>query len=209
MSLIPSIISSDHRQYAIATARNREPILAVLQRILPETGLLLEIAAGSGQHAAYFAPYFPKLTWQPSEPNLESRASIAAWVVHANAGNLNLPIDLDVSTDPWPISKANAIFSSNLIHIAPWDCCLRLMAGAGQILEPQGVLILYGPFIRNDKQTAPSNIHFDISLKQRNPCWGIRDLDQVTKVAKSCGLDFSEIVEMPSNNLTIILKKQI
>jgi hypothetical protein len=205
--VIPILSSSDNRQYAPATERNRGPILAVLQRVLPETGLLLEIAAGSGQHAAYFAPYFPGLIWQPSEPDPDGRASITAWIEHANSDNLKLPIDLDATIDPWPLSNADAIFSSNMIHIAPWECCLGLMAGAGRILGPLGVLILYGPFMRGGKHTSQSNAQFDNSLKERDPAWGIRDLDTVTKVAKSCGLVCSEVVEMPANNLTVVLKR--
>jgi hypothetical protein len=200
-------LSPDYLQYAPATERNSEPILTILQKILPQSGLLLEIAAGSGQHAAYFAPYFPRLTWQPSEPDPDCRASIAAWIGHVNAENINMPIDLDVTSFPWPISKADAIFSSNMIHITNWECCLGLMAGAGQILNPLGVLVLYGPFLLDGKETALSNVQFDNSLKKRNPNWGIRNLDKISRAAKACGLVCSDIIEMPANNLIVVLKK--
>ena len=197
----------DYRQYAPASERNSKPILSVLQNILPQSGLLLEIASGSGQHAAYFAPYFPGLTWQPSEPDADSRASITSWIKHIKAENINMPIDLDVTSFPWPISEADVIFSSNMIHITRWKCCLALMAGAGQILKPQGVLILYGPFLMDGKKTALSNIQFDNSLKKRNPDWGIRNLKKVYAAARDYGLACSEIFEMPANNLMVILKK--
>ena len=207
MTKVPCTPSPDYRQHAPSTEQNKKPILAVLRRVLPETGLLLEIAAGSGQHATYFAPYFPSLTWQPSEPDTDSRASIKAWIEHVSTGNCNLPIDLDVTSNPWPLSNVDAIFSSNMIHITPWECCTSLLAGAGKILGPLGVLILYGPFMRGGKHTAYSNSQFDNSLKKRDPAWGIRDLDEVAEVAKSFGLACSEVVEMPANNLAMILKK--
>ena len=199
---------SDRRQHSPSSERNRDPILAVLKRVLPETGVLLEIAAGSGHHAAYFAPRFPGLTWQPTEPDPDGRASITAWVEHTNAANLRPPLDLDVTGDPWPVTEADAVFSANMIHIAPWQCCQGLMAGAGRILGPAGVLVLYGPFMRSGEHTAPSNAQFDASLKSRDASWGIRDLDDVTACAKACELALQEIVDMPANNLTVIFKRQ-
>ncbi len=199
---------ADRRQPSPSSERNRDPILAVLQRILPETGLVLEIAAGSGHHAAYFAPRFPGLTWQPTEPDPNGRASIAAWVEDTNAANLRPPMDLDVTRDPWPVTAADAVFSANMIHIAPWQCCQGLMAGAGRILGEGGLLVLYGPFMRGGEHTAPSNAQFDASLKQRDPSWGIRDLDDVTACAEEAGLTAKEIVEMPANNLTVIFNRQ-
>jgi hypothetical protein len=198
----------DRRLPSPSSERNRDPILAVLERVLPETGVLLEIAAGSGHHAAYFAPNFPGLTWQPSEPDPDGRASITAWGEHTNAANLNPPIDLDVTAEHWEITEADAVFSANMIHIAPWQCCLGLMAGAGRILSPGGVLVLYGPFMRGGEHTAPSNAQFDASLKSRDASWGIRDLDDVTACAEEAGLARQEIVDMPANNLTVIFKRQ-
>ena len=207
MNKLPNIPSPDYRQYAPASERNSKPILSVLKKILPQTGLLLEIASGSGQHAAYFAPNFPRLTWQPTEPDPDCRASIKAWIKHVHTKNINMPINLDVTSYPWPVSEADAIFSSNMIHITPWDCCLGLMAGAGQTLKPSGTLILYGPFLINGRKTATSNVQFDHSLKKRNIHWGIRNLDKVIHSANACGMKCSDIVEMPANNLIVILKK--
>ncbi|NQV85101.1 MAG: DUF938 domain-containing protein [Rhodospirillales bacterium] len=211
----------DRRQYAPAAERNRDPILAVLQRVLPKSGLLLEIGAGSGQHAAYFAPHFPDLIWQPSEPDPQSRASVAAWVDATNAANLRPPIDLSVTEAVWPVEQeartgdartgtqqVQAIFSANMIHIAPWKCCQGLMAGAGRTLAKGGLLILYGPFKRGGEHTAPSNAEFDASLRQRDPSWGIRDLGDVTACAGGAGLTQTEIVDMPANNLMVIFENQ-
>lgn len=207
MNKLPNIPSPDYRQYAPASERNSEPILSVLQNFLPQSGLLLEIAAGSGQHAVFFAPYFPRLTWQPSEPDSDCRASITAWIDYMHTKNIKMPIDLDVTSFPWPISQADAIFSSNMIHITPWECCLGLMAGAGEILKPHGVLILYGPFLMKRKKTKKSNIQFDNSLRKRNRLWGIRDLEKVIQAGNACGLKCEDIIEMPANNLTVILRK--
>ena len=197
----------DRRQFAPSTERNRDAILAVLQRVLPETGLMIEIGAGSGQHAAYFAPRFPGLVWQPTEPDPDGRASIAAWVEAANVPNLRPPLDLDVTGAVWPVTEADAVFSANMIHIAPWQCCLGLMAGAGRILNESGQLVLYGPFIRDGEPTAPSNVDFDASLKSRDPAWGVRDLGDVTQAALDNGLTLEETVDMPANNLMAIFRR--
>ncbi len=225
----------DRRQFAPATERNRDAILAVLERVLPETGLMLEIGAGSGEHAAYFAPRFPGLTWQPTEPDPDGRASIAAWAEAANAPNLRPPLDLDVTAAVWPVEqeagtgsartgtnqeagtgsartgtqKFDAVFSANMIHIAPWACCLGLMAGAGRILtEKTGVLVLYGPFKRDGEHTAPSNADFDAGLRSRDPAWGVRDLGEVARAALDNGLALGETVAMPANNLMAIFRRR-
>ncbi|MBT7943923.1 MAG: DUF938 domain-containing protein [Alphaproteobacteria bacterium] len=202
----PTTLGDNRRQYAPATARNRDPILTVLKRVLPKNGIMLEIGAGSGEHAAYFAPHFPDLTWQPSEPDPDSRGSVAAWVEATAAANLRPPINLSVTDAEWPVAIAQAIFSANMIHIAPWACCQGLMAGAGRTLAPNGLLILYGPFKRDGEHTAPSNAQFDASLRQRDPAWGIRDLDDVTACAEESGLARTEIVDMPANNLMLIFE---
>ncbi len=233
----------DNRQFAPATGRNRDAILAVLERVLPETGLMLEIGAGSGEHAAWFAPRFPGLVWQPTEPDPDGRASITAWVEAANVPNLRPPLDLDVTAAVWPVEqeagtaagvfgghprpprrtgtkqeagtgsartgtqKFDAVFSANMIHIAPWQCCLGLMAGAGRILGPGGVLVLYGPFKRDGEPTAPSNADFDAGLKNHDPAWGVRDLGDVTEAALDNGLALEETVAMPANNLMAIFRR--
>ncbi len=199
--------SPDGRQFAPATERNRDAIAAVLERVLPETGLVIEIGAGSGEHAAYFAPRFPGLVWQPTEPDPDGRASIEAWVEAANVPNLRAALDLDVTGNPWPITEANVVFSANMIHIAPWQCCLGLMAGAGRILKEGGQLVLYGPFKRDGEHTAPSNADFDAGLRSRDPAWGVRDLGDVTQAALDNGLALEETVDMPANNLMAIFRR--
>ena len=198
----------DHRRFSEASERNRGPIAEVLERLLPESGLVLEIGSGTGEHAATFASRFPAVEWQPSDPDPDLRASIAAWKDSTSAPNLLAPIDLDVTADRWPVSGAAAVFSANMIHIAPWECCEGLMAGAGRILDPAGVLVLYGPFKVPGRPTAPSNARFDESLRARDASWGVRDLDDVTAAAARHGLELAETVAMPANNLTVVFQKR-
>jgi len=199
----------DHRlRHAPACERNREPIASVLKQVLPDSGFFLEISSGTGQHAAYLAPLFPGLTWQPSDPSPEMRGSIAAWTERSGAQNIKPPLDLDVTQAPWPVERAAAIFSANMIHITPWACCEGLMAGAGKLLMSSRVLILYGPFLRDGKHTSASNVAFDNNLKRRDPAWGIRDLDKVAATARENGLKLTEIHDMPANNLTVVFRKE-
>ena len=198
----------DCRQHSESCERNRGPIADVLARFLPASGLVLEIGSGTGQHAATFAPRFPALDWQPSDPDPELRASIAAWRDAAGAPTLLPPLDLDVTANSWPVSEAVAVFSANMIHIAPWACCLGLMAGAGRVLSATGMLFLYGPFLVTERPTAPSNVRFDESLKARDPAWGIRDLADVAGAAADQGLELSDTVDMPANNLVVVFRRQ-
>lgn len=193
--------------HASAAERNRYPIQDVLRRWLPPRGLVLEIAAGSGLHAAWFAPRFPHLTWQPTDTDPSALASIAAWRDEAGANNLNPPLSLDVRAPSWPVERADAVFCANMIHIAPWDCARGLIQGAGRILPPGGVLILYGPF-RVGGRMAPSNQAFDESLRARDPAWGVRDLEAVGALAQAAGLDHLDIVTMPANNLSVVWRKR-
>lgn len=191
------------KRHAAATLRNRDPILAVLRRWLPERGLVVEVAAGSGEHAAYFAPHFPGLDWQPTDADEAALTSIAAWRAECGAPNLHPPLRLDVR-QPWPVERAEAIFCANMIHIAPWDCALALVAGAGRVLIPGGLLILYGPFRIGGAHTAPGNAAFDADLRRRDPAWGVRDLEAVVEAAQAAGLDHLDTVAMPANNLTVV-----
>ncbi len=196
---------------APATRRNREPILAVLQRVLPEAGKVLEIASGSGEHVTFFAPHFPDLVWQPSDPHPGSRASIAAWTAELETQNVLPPLDIDAAAADWGAvedAAVAAILCINMIHIAPWDAGRGLLAGAGRLLAPRGLLYLYGPFQRGGRHTAPSNAAFDESLRAQNPDWGVRDLDMVAAEAHGQGLDLAEVVDMPANNLSVILRKR-
>jgi hypothetical protein len=189
-----------------ATARNRDPILAVLGRVLPASGTVLEVASGSGEHAAYFAERLPHLVWQPSDPEPQHRGSIAAWNAHAEAPNLRPPLDLDTCIGVWP-AAAGAVVCINMIHIAPWDACAGLMKGAGNILSGGGILFLYGPFMVSGRPTAPSNVAFDQSLRGQNPDWGVRELGDVAAEAAVHGMELVETVEMPANNLSVVFVK--
>lgn len=200
-------MTQDDRLDAPAAARNRDPILDVLRRVLPDTGLVLEIASGTGQHVVHFARALPALDWQPSEPDAGGRRSIAAWSAADGLANVRAPLDLDVIGGNWPIDAADAIVCINMIHIAPWAATLALMSGAGRILPAGGPLVLYGPFRRDGINTAPSNDRFDIDLKIRNAAWGIRDIADVTAEAEAAGLRLDEVVEMPANNLTVVFRK--
>jgi len=196
---------------APAVARNREPILAVLRRVLPERGLVLEIASGSGEHAFYFAAALPRLTWQPTDPDPEARESIAAYRAAMELPNVLPPLALDAATSRWPVTQANAIIAIlaiNMIHIAPWAAAEGLMAGAERLLPEGGVLFLYGPFREHGQHTAPSNAAFDESLRARNREWGVRDLDEVTALAGRHGLALEERVAMPANNLSVVFRRR-
>lgn len=213
----------DSRRYAPATERNRQPILDVLQRVLPDAGTVLEIASGTGEHAVFFAPRLSHLQWLPSEPDTESRASVEAWVKALPSKNLLAPLALDVSQQPWPVedpdfastsrlsSKLNrpitAIVNINMLHISAWGMCECLMAGAQRVLPVGGVLYLYGPFKRDGKQTAPSNESFDAMLRDRNSEWGIRDLEAVSAIAQQHSLSLVEVVPMPANNFSVIFQR--
>lgn len=191
-----------------ACARNRDPILEVLRRVLPPSGLVIEIGAGTGEHAAYFAPRLPGVVWQPSDPDAGMRDSIAAWARAADAPNLRPPLDIDVAAAPWPVAEAAAVVAINMIHIAPWTCGVALMAGAGRILPAGGVLYLYGPFKRDGRHTAPSNARFDDYLRAQDPAWGVRDVDDVARAAAGHGFVLVDTVEMPANNLSLVFDRR-
>jgi SAM-dependent methyltransferase len=195
------------KRSAPATERNRDPILAVLQRFLPTEGTLLEIACGTGEHAAYFAPRFPGLTWQPTDQDMAALESTTHWVADAELANLKPPLRLDVRETPWPVERADVIYCANMIHISPWASGQALIEGAGRILPASGLLILYGPFMVGGKHTAPSNEQFDGWLKAQSPSWGVRDLDVVKAEAAKAGLEHVETVQMPANNLTVVWRK--
>ena len=199
--------ASDPRQYRPHVPRNRDPILDVLKRVLPARGLVLEIASGSGEHAAYFAAALPQLIWQPSDPAEEALASIAAHVEDAALTNLLAPLHLDVTASSWPAERADAVICCNMIHIAPWAACEGLIAGAARVLAAGGILYLYGPYKIGGRHTAPSNQEFDGYLRRQNPAWGIRDLDEVTALARRHSFTLTETVAMPANNLSVIFSR--
>lgn len=201
-------MSTDARRHAPAAIRNRDPILSVLKDVFPKVGTILEIASGSGEHARDFASAFPGVTWYPTDYDERALASIDAYRRLEGSANLMAPLLLDVTEPVWPVAEANAMLCVNMIHIAPWQCCLGLLRGAAAILTPGGPLVLYGPFSRGGKHTAASNAAFDASLKRQNPEWGVRDLDDVAVEADSCGLMLDRVIDMPSNNFCVILRSQ-
>ena len=198
---------SDGRLSSPAVARNREPILAVLREVLPDRGNVLEIASGSGEHAFYFAYHLPRVTWYPSDANVAARSSIAAWRNEGGPPNLRPPLALDVIRRPWPYVDYDALVCINMLHISPWAASEALLAEAGERLPSGGALYLYGPFKRDGRHTAPSNADFDADLQRRNPDWGIRDLGEIQALAQANGLFIERIVEMPANNLSVILRR--
>lgn len=197
--------SDPRRRHAPAAERNRDPILEVLRRVLPERGVVLEVASGTGQHAAHFARGLPHLVWQPSDPDPDHRASIAAWT--GGIATVRPPLDLDAAGGDWPVERVDAVVCINMIHIAPWPAALGLLAGAARVLGPGAPLYLYGPFRRGGRHTAPSNEAFDADLRRRDPAWGVRDLDEVAHAAEAAGLRPDGVVEMPANNLSVVFRR--
>ena len=201
--------SEDLRRYAPATDRNREPILAILQQVLPPTGTILEISSGTGEHGVFMASQLAPRQWLPSDPDPGARASIKAWQQFSPVDRLHLPIDLDASSNQWlvdPPEPITAIVNINMIHIAPKAAYLGLFAGAQRILTVGGVLYLYGPFKQGGIHTAPSNAAFDESLQSRNPEWGVRDLEEIIAVAARHHLELQQVYPMPANNLSVVFK---
>lgn len=200
-------IETDQRRHSPAAERNKEPILDILQQVLPPRGTILEIASGSGQHAVHFAAALPHLIWQPSDPDPDMRRSISAWTAASALPNLRPPLDLDVMANPWPISEAHGILCANMAHISPWTATLNLLRGAAQILASDGLLLLYGPFKKNGQHTANSNAAFDADLRHRNPDWGIRDLGEIQEAAKTQKLNYMKAIPMPANNFMLLFQR--
>ena len=199
--------TSDSRQYRPHVARNRDPILDVLRRVLPPKSFVLEVASGSGEHAAYFAQNLPSIDWQPTDQDQQALASAAAHRAGAELPNLLPPLPLDVTAAQWPIDRADAVICCNMIHIAPWTACEGLIAGSARVLPTGGLLYLYGPYKIGGRHTAPTNQAFDERLRAQNPAWGIRDLDDVTALAARFGFALAETVPMPANNLSVIFRR--
>jgi SAM-dependent methyltransferase len=197
---------ADGTWFTSSAERNKDPILAVLARVLPSRGVVLEIASGTGQHVLHFAKALPGLVWQPSDPDPELRESIARRVKEQQLANVSRPIDLDVTRLPWPLQTADAVVCINMIHVAPWSATLALLEGARALLPTQHVLYLYGPYRRSGQHTSKSNEQFDSDLRAHDPEWGLRDLEAVSEAAASSGFVLAEVVEMPANNFSLILK---
>lgn len=198
--------SNPVKRFAPAAARNRVAIVDVLRDILPAAGLVLEIASGTGEHAVHFAQAFPGLDWQPSDPDIDSLASIAAWRHDSGLSNVKPPLAIDTADAQWPMKAAAAILCINMVHISPWEATTGLFRGAASVLGFGAPLYLYGPYLRQGVPTADSNVAFDASLKDRNPAWGLRHVDDVIDLAGAHGFDFETLVEMPANNLSLVFR---
>jgi SAM-dependent methyltransferase len=196
------------KQSSEAALRNREPLREVLARYLPQSGMVLEIASGTGEHAVHFARHFTTLAWQPSDPDPTARASIAAYREEANLPNLLTPLELDVTQSPWPVAKADAIVCLNMVHIAPMEAVVALFAHGARALPPNGLLFLYGPYKFHGRFTAPSNEDFDRSLRERNPQWGVRDIRELTATATRTGLGLDHTLAMPANNHSLVFRRR-
>ena len=192
---------------ASAALRNREPIAHVLAEWLPAKGLVLEIASGSGEHALFFAERFPSLEWQPSDVHPDALASISAWRDTADLPNLRAPMTVDAASAAWPIERADAILSINMVHISPWASALGLLEGASRLLQPDAPLILYGPWLKDDIETVPSNLDFDADLKRRNSAWGLRRVEDFAAAAQPRGFTLEDVRRMPANNLMMLWRK--
>jgi SAM-dependent methyltransferase len=199
--------SEERKRFAPATLRNRDVIAEVLGAILPASGRVLEIASGTGEHIVHFGARFPALEWQPSDHDPLALASIDAWREEAGGNNVMPAMQLDASTKHWSVDHADAVLCINMVHIAPWQAAVGLMQGAGRLLPPGGVLYFYGPFREDGISLAESNEAFDISLKSRNPEWGLRLVGDVRDLAAQAGLMLEQRIEMPTNNLSLIFRK--
>lgn len=194
------------RLNAPAALRNADAIAEVLGELV-RGGSVLEVASGTGQHAAVFAERFPAVTFQPSDIDPIALASIEAWRAAASLANLLSPIELDATWDRWPISGLDGLININMIHIAPWAACLGLFARAAEALEPGGFALMYGPFFAADRESAPSNVGFDRSLRASSQAWGVRTLEDVTAVAAASGFALERVVDMPANNLSVVFRR--
>jgi len=196
------------RDFAPAAERNKEPIADVLARVLPERGLVVEVASGTGQHVAWFARRFPQLEWQPTDRDPAAAGTIRSYVAEAGVGNVREPLLLDAAGEAWPVERADAMVAINMIHISPWQSCVGLMAGAARLLPPGAPLVLYGPYRVDGGFNAPSNARFDESLRAMDPSWGVRELRDVEAEAKANGLLLEQVVDMPANNHTVVFRRR-
>lgn len=199
--------SPDAKLSSPAALRNRDPIANLLRDVLPQNGTVLELASGSGEHVIHFATLFPDLVWQPSDPSPQARASIVEWVNTEAMTNVLPPLDIDASSQTWPVERADAMIAINMVHISPWPATEGLLKGAARLLPSGAPLILYGPYRRQDQQMVPSNIEFDASLRARNPEWGIRLLEDVQTLAEQSGLLLTSVTDLPANNLGVVFSR--
>lgn len=192
--------------HAPATLRNRDAIAAILAQELPPSGLVLEVASGSGEHVIHFAGLFPRLDWQPTDPDPVALGSITAWSEEARLPNLRAPLALDAASAIWPITQADALLCINMTHISPWESTLGLFAGAARLLAKGAPLILYGPFLQAGVATVPSNLVFDAQLRERDPRHGLRAVEDLDQVSERYGLARTGLYAMPANNLALVYR---
>ncbi|WP_341648521.1 DUF938 domain-containing protein [Thauera humireducens] len=197
----------DRRQFSPSAARNRDPILAVLQRVLPDAGLVLELGSGTGEHAMHFARHLPALRWQPSDADPAAMGSIADWAAHSALANVLSPLCFDLAASPWPVDAADAIVAINVLHYSPWQSTPALFAGAAAVLPAGGVVVCYGPYRRGGAHTAPSNADFDDWLRSVDPRFAVRDLEAVEAEAQRCGFRLDEVIDMPANNFSLVFRR--
>ncbi len=195
------------KRHAPATQRNAGPIADVLARELPATGLVLEVASGTGEHAVFMARYFPGLTWQPSDLELEALASIDAYAAEAGLANLRPAVGFDAAKGNPPVAHADALVCINMVHISPWEATVGLFRAAAALLEKGAPLVLYGPYLENDVDTAQSNVEFDASLKARDPRWGLREVATMDDLAGKHGFTRTARHAMPANNLILVYRR--
>lgn len=196
------------KRHAPAAGRNREPIAAVLAEELPPAGIVLEVASGTGEHAVHFARTFPGLSWQPSDPDPDARASIAAWREESGFASLLPPIEIEATAASWPLARADAVLCINMVHISPVAATEGLVRGAARLLAVDAPLVLYGPYFEDRIETAPSNLAFDADLRARNAAWGLRRAEWLDDLARSHGFERTRRVEMPANNLTLVYRRR-
>ena len=199
----------DLRLRSPSAARNRGPIADVMAGAFPPNARVLELASGSGEHAVFVSKLLQGAVWQPSDPDADARASIAAWIESEARGNVRAPLNIDARESSWGVESEtfDVLVAINVIHISPWETTLGLMAGAARLLRTGGLVFLYGPYKRDGAHTAPSNEAFDVSLRSRDPSWGVRDLGDVEKAANAHGLALERVVEMPANNLSVLFRR--
>ena len=197
----------DRRQFSPSAARNRDPILAVLQRVLPTAGLVLELGSGTGEHAVHFARHLPALRWLPSDADPAAMASITDWVAHAASPNLLPPLCFELAATPWPVSAADAIVAINVLHYSPWETTPALFSCAAGGLPAGGVVVCYGPYRRGGAHTAPSNADFDQWLRSVDARFAVRDLEAVEAEAQRCGFVLEDVVGMPANNFSLVFRR--
>ncbi|MDF1660264.1 MAG: DUF938 domain-containing protein [Planctomycetota bacterium] len=195
------------KMHNASAQRNRDEILVELKNFLPQEGTVLEISSGCGVHCSHFAPHFPNLTWQPTELNPDKIVSLRLYREESGAPNLLAPLKLDTCSENWPLQSAEAMVNINMIHAAPWEACLGLLKGSARTLTPGAPLFMYGPYLRSDRETVPSNLEFDRRLRAKDPSWGLRQLETVIEKAEEAGLKFEQVLDVPNNNCVVIYRR--